>query len=208
MRCGSDLMMSSLELKLRAEKMRRIERARAGMRHIALSVVLLCGFVSGVSAASPLLVVEDPAVLVSLERRALSFSAMLEGPERAGLNNAALMKRPRFKSLVRSLARDLRARKARDPNLGVTMATGRRLFDVRWLRSPHARFELVGIVNRMDRAPFAPKTCGEVRLIYRLAYRKSGPKGEVHSPYLPHCRGQEASDSQLSAVMTGTMEQY
>lgn len=47
-----------------------------------------------------------------------------------------------------------------------------RAFDVRWLRSPKARFELAGIVNRLDRRDFSGgMNCGEIRLLYRLAYR-------------------------------------
>lgn len=46
-----------------------------------------------------------------------------------------------------------------------------RHFDPRWLRSPHAVFKLVAIVNRIDRRDFDPATCGEVRFIYRLSYR-------------------------------------
>ncbi len=32
------------------------------------------------------------------------------------------------------------------------------------------RVELIAVVNRIDRHPFAPQHCGETRLIYRLAY--------------------------------------
>jgi hypothetical protein len=51
-----------------------------------------------------------------------------------------------------------------------------RHFDTRWLNSRFAEMKLIAIVNRMDRADQDPATCGEVRFIYRLAYRtpKSG----------------------------------
>jgi hypothetical protein len=50
-----------------------------------------------------------------------------------------------------------------------------RILDVRWLRSSQARFQLTGIVNRLDRRDFTSisregRNCGEIRLIYRLAY--------------------------------------
>lgn len=45
-----------------------------------------------------------------------------------------------------------------------------RAFDRNWLLSKAARFELVGVVNRMDRANRMPDACGEIRFIYRLAY--------------------------------------
>ena len=61
------------------------------------------------------------------------------------------------------------------------MATSHRLFDARWLRSPDARFELVGVVNRMDRQSFHTKTCGELRLIYRLTYHGAWRGSTMHS---------------------------
>ena len=46
--------------------------------------------------------------------------------------------------------------------------------DMRWLRSPGARLRLVGVVNRLDRRDFhdlrGEAGCGEMRLIFRLAY--------------------------------------
>lgn len=55
-----------------------------------------------------------------------------------------------------------------------------RHFDTRWLRSPHARFDLVALVNRIDRTDFAPGTCGELRYIYRLGYTaKTGARGSL-----------------------------
>ena len=62
---------------------------------------------------------------------------------------------------------------------------GRRL-DPRWLNSQIAFSELVGIVNRMDRRDFIPENpCGEVRLIYRLAYRVENESGNTVSSRLP-----------------------
>jgi hypothetical protein len=55
-----------------------------------------------------------------------------------------------------------------DQNIG-------RIIDLRWLQSPLASFRLAGVVNRLDRQDFSAaggeSDCGEVRLIYRLAYR-------------------------------------
>src|SRR5262249_55273053 len=62
--------------------------------------------------------------------------------------------------------------------------------DMRWLKSSAARLRLVGVVNRLDRRDFhallGESGCGEVRLIYRLAYsfRKDG-KGKVLSSRMP-----------------------
>ncbi|MES2167083.1 MAG: hypothetical protein V4458_08660 [Pseudomonadota bacterium] len=41
------------------------------------------------------------------------------------------------------------------------------LFDRDALNAPGTRFDLAGIVNRMDRAFVSPNECGEIRLIYR-----------------------------------------
>jgi hypothetical protein len=61
-----------------------------------------------------------------------------------------------------------------------------RAFDVRWLRSPYAFFQLVGVVNRLDRLDFAePGSCGEVRLVYRLAYRLTRADGAAQGSRLP-----------------------
>lgn len=55
-----------------------------------------------------------------------------------------------------------------------------RAFDVRWLRSPYATFSLIGVINRLDRRDFIGG-CGEVRLVYRLAYQIPSGEGEVGS---------------------------
>jgi len=57
-----------------------------------------------------------------------------------------------------------------------------RKFDTRWLGSPDAFFSLAGVVNRMDRRDFQENAgCGEVRFIYRLAYKIRREEGEVGS---------------------------
>lgn len=56
-----------------------------------------------------------------------------------------------------------------------------RHFDERWLSSPFASFQLVAVVNRLDRADFHPDHCGETRLIYRLAY--SSPQSASTLPF-------------------------
>ncbi len=53
--------------------------------------------------------------------------------------------------------------------IGVGPSFDVQLFDRALLYSAQTRFVLAGIVNRMDRAYVAPESCGEIRLIYRLA---------------------------------------
>jgi hypothetical protein len=62
---------------------------------------------------------------------------------------------------------------------------GRRL-DPRWLNASMAFFDLAAVVNRLDRRDFAPESpCGEVRLIYRLAYQLEKEGGTTVSSRLP-----------------------
>ncbi|AWL93972.1 mono/diheme cytochrome c family protein [Bradyrhizobium ottawaense] len=53
--------------------------------------------------------------------------------------------------------------------IGVGEGFDVQLFDRAMLKSRDTRFVLAGIVNRMDRAYASEESCGEIRLIYRLA---------------------------------------
>jgi len=53
--------------------------------------------------------------------------------------------------------------------IGVGEGFDVQLFDRANLKSPDTRFVLASIVNRMDRAYVSEESCGEIRLIYRLA---------------------------------------
>jgi hypothetical protein len=59
-----------------------------------------------------------------------------------------------------------------------------RVLDVAWLRSLDVRTPLVAMVYRPDRADFVPGTCGELRLVYRLAYLQTADAG-VRTSRLP-----------------------
>jgi hypothetical protein len=62
---------------------------------------------------------------------------------------------------------------------------GRRL-DLRWLTSPDAHLSLAGVVNRLDRRDLLPApSCGEVRLVYRLAYTQTRDGGAAVGSRLP-----------------------
>jgi hypothetical protein len=113
-------------------------------------------------------IVADPALLAPLETASLDFASMLVGAREPSL--ATLSRDARYRVLVDAVARELAAARAADPSAGVGMRFSHRQFDVRWLTSATSRFELIGVVNRVDRAPFAPEHCGEVRFVYRLAY--------------------------------------
>jgi hypothetical protein len=71
-------------------------------------------------------------------------------------------------------------------SIGVGSTFDWQMFDRDLLYSARTRFVLAGIVNRMDRAYVEPDTCGEIRLIYRLARLDETPVGEtLSSPRLP-----------------------
>jgi hypothetical protein len=140
------------------------------MMIMARAVLLLCLVASSHAAASSLNI-EDPQRLQEIERAGFTFGEVVLGPASAGADNAALYREPGYRSIVDSLAADLSQLKSADPLLGVTIKASHRLFDAGWLRSLTAHLELVGVINRMDRDIFEPGSCGEIRFIYRLAYR-------------------------------------
>ncbi len=148
----------------------------------------------GYTPGSVFSVVSEPTILRKLERDAgLSFAEQL-GASRSGgeVSTQELLKAsPRYRSLVEDIEGDLektlfRERSFRN-DIGVGMNNDRRLFNSGWLRSKLSHYELVGVVNRLDRVAFsrskgdnesgselvpdADSTCGELRFIYRLAYR-------------------------------------
>ena len=59
------------------------------------------------------------------------------------------------------------------------------MFDRSNLKSRDTRFVLAGIVNRMDRAYVSEDSCGEIRLIYRLARFETKPDGGTTATRLP-----------------------
>jgi hypothetical protein len=125
----------------------------------------------------PVVLVTDPAVLSTLEARGLTLAHFL-GTADGARDNAALAQTPAYASIADALSREVADHAARDPKAGVGVARfSHRLFDVRWLRSDKTRYELVGVVNRFDRQPFHAGSCGETRLVYRLAY--TSQRGET-----------------------------
>ncbi|MCA9700116.1 MAG: hypothetical protein KC431_21510, partial [Myxococcales bacterium] len=124
----------------------------------------------------PILLVSDPATLIALENEhGLSLAALLHSNVKAtapgdyGDGPIAAIRH--------SLKQTLQAAAAEDPkHTGVGLRWVHRQFDLRWLDADDTRFELIGVVNRMDRQVFAGSRgadrVGETRLIYRLAYTR------------------------------------
>jgi hypothetical protein len=81
--------------------------------------------------------------------------------------------RTRLQEQVRVIAK-------KDPNAGVGIrGNSHRLFNVRWLRE--GQFELVGLTYRVERIAVDPTRCGDIRLVYRLAYKTEVSGEAVHS---------------------------
>jgi len=139
--------------------------------------------------ASPVLYVDDRALLTELEGRGYAFEDVFGVEAGAGL--AALQAAsPAYRSIVSIISKDVAELRAEMKAGGralfeVTDGNVGRVMDMRWLATDAARFRLVGLVNRMDRRDFADLRdeagCGEVRLIYRLAYRFKAKKRTMAS---------------------------
>lgn len=120
-----------------------------------------------VSAAA--MIIDAPAKLRAFEEAGLSFSQLAFGAA-PGLSLGELNKLGAYQRWVKRIESEILASQRWDKRAGVGMKFSHRRFDLEWLQSPKARFHLVAVVNRYDRMPFAPQHCGELRLVYRLAY--------------------------------------
>ncbi|HVU04128.1 MAG TPA: hypothetical protein VHE30_20365 [Polyangiaceae bacterium] len=130
-------------------------------------------------AAEPIVVVADPGILAELDRSGFDAGTLVTGSPAHSTRELAAS--PAFRAVTSVIAEDLARDRAADPASGVGMRFAHRQFDPRWLASDAARFELVGVVNRLDRRPFAPEHCGEVRFVYRLAYSVETKAGRMDS---------------------------
>ncbi|MBL9010914.1 MAG: hypothetical protein JNL56_07030 [Alphaproteobacteria bacterium] len=153
---------------------------------------LAAGAARALPAGKPVLAVEDVEALSTLEANGYALGDTLQATGAASTADLAARSAP-FRILAEAISadtaelRDLMAENGR-PLREVTAENIGRVMDLRWLSSPLARFRLVGVINRIDKRDFGQSegTCGEVRLIYRLAYRFAGSKkGRLYSSRLP-----------------------
>lgn len=132
--------------------------------------------------------ITDSATMEYLETHGFSLNALLSkdwkrGAETKVLNNAELAATPPIMALRDVVRREFldyqRSYLARSPilkgikekEIGTGTGPLHRKFERNYLDSKAAQFNLVGVINRMDRAFRSPGTCGEVRFLYRLAYK-------------------------------------
>jgi AcrR family transcriptional regulator len=136
-------------------------------------------------ATQPIAVVTDRGALAAVARAGGDFGMLVAGHANPGANNGELAKNPAQLSITEAVAADVAAVAREDPRAGVGIrGHPHRLFDVRWLTASSARFELVAVVNRIDRRAFHHGSCGEARLVYRLAYGEQ-KAGVRHASRLP-----------------------
>lgn len=132
--------------------------------------------------------ITDARVLMLLEEKGFRLQDLLLGKKSMVTNNAEFyQKQPLYKDFTDLTTEDINAsineeNKYRPDwgKVGTGFEAKRRNLDPRWLQSVMANYELVGVINRMDRVVFEPDTCGELRFIYRLHYKS--PKIESRLP--------------------------
>ncbi len=121
--------------------------------------------------------VTDRSALAALEARGFALAPLVFGAQ--ARTTLELSRVPGMRDVLDTLRDDVRAVRRTHPLAKVTSMDGFRLFDERWLASKEMSFELIGVFNRLDRRVFYPGTCGEVRFVYRLAYRTEHAGAEM-----------------------------
>lgn len=166
------------------------------LRAVLLLIAALpwLGFSTASRAEQKLLFVEQPLVLSALEERGYDFAGIF-GASAVHDLESLYREAPAYKAIVDLIGADVGQLREEIKAGGrqlheFTAAETGRVMDMRWLKSSGAELRLVGVVNRLDRRDFhdlrGEAGCGEVRLIFRLAYsfRKDG-KGKVLSSRMP-----------------------
>lgn len=147
------------------------------IRLLCLLAVLLSALPA--LAASPVLYLDDRALLTELEGKGFAFEDLFGTPPGEGLGKLR-DRSAAYRAIVSIVSADVAELRAEMKAGGrtlyeVTDGNVGRVMDMRWLTTDAARLRLVAIVNRMDRKDFSDlrgeQGCGEIRLIYRLAYR-------------------------------------
>lgn len=167
---------------------------------LLLAATVLFGSVMSLSAAenAPLArgtAITDPDLLRKLDQSdALSISRLLQPERNANVpltSDLLFASLPQLKAIPPAIDaefdRYIARQKETSPSetIGVGDGFDVQLFDRANLKSANTRFVLAGIVNRMDRAYVSEESCGEIRLIYRLARFETRPDGSNIATRLP-----------------------
>ncbi|CAN5251753.1 hypothetical protein BH10PSE10_BH10PSE10_00350 [soil metagenome] len=105
--------------------------------------------------------ITDPELLRMLEQAGLGLAQLLDA--NSGNSSADLFALPSMTVVRDATDRDFSRYVVNHKNAPDNLI----LFDRDALNASGTRFDLAGIVNRMDRAYVSPEECGEIRLIYR-----------------------------------------
>ncbi|OPY94980.1 hypothetical protein A5906_09940 [Bradyrhizobium sacchari] len=167
---------------------------------ILLAVVVFFGGVMSLWAAETTQLtrgtaITDPDVLRKLDEHDVLTISRLLWPERNAnfpLTNDLLFSwLPQLKQIPAAIDAEIDRYVAQQKTawptetIGVGEGFDVQLFDRANLKSRDTRFVLAGIVNRMDRAYVSEESCGEIRLIYRLARFEAKPDGSKTATRLP-----------------------
>lgn len=167
---------------------------------ILVAAAVLFGGAASLSAAqtAPLTrgtAITDPDLLRRLDEDDVLTISRLLSPERNAdrplTTDLLFASLPQLKDIPPAIDaefdRYITQQKAAYPTetIGVGEGFDVQLFDRDVLKSGDTRFVLAGIVNRMDRAYVSDESCGEIRLIYRLARFDGKPDGGKTATRLP-----------------------
>jgi len=168
------------------------------VRFLLIAFTLLLGAAPARAAETVALergiAVTDPAMLRELDGGKFRLDRMLlpEQSTNAPVANSELFALPSMAPVRQAIDAEFDRYTARHraslpkETIGVGEGYDFQLFDRTLLYSPETRFVLAGIVNRMDRSYAAEASCGEIRLIYRLArVGMPAPGDHAQSPRLP-----------------------
>ncbi|KJC45349.1 hypothetical protein [Bradyrhizobium sp. LTSP857] len=169
------------------------------LRILVAVVVLFGGDMSSMAAENASLTrgtaITDPDLLRKFDQSdALTISRLLQPERKADValtSDLLFSSLPELKDIPPAIDaefdRYIAQRKAASPSetIGVGEGFDVQLFDRAVLKSADTRFVLAGIVNRMDRAYVSEESCGEIRLIYRLARFETNPDGSKSATRLP-----------------------
>ncbi|MCK1745959.1 hypothetical protein IVA80_35655 [Bradyrhizobium sp. 139] len=169
------------------------------LRILVVAAALLGGAVSLFAAENAPLTrgtaITDPGLLRELDQHdALTISRLLWPGRNADFpltTDLMFSWLPQLKQIPAAIDaefdRYIARQKAAYPTetIGVGEGFDVQLFDRANLKTRDTRFVLAGIINRMDRAYVAEDSCGEIRLIYRLAHFETRPDGSKTATRLP-----------------------
>lgn len=112
--------------------------------------------------------ITDPIVLKTLEGMGLGLSGQLGS--RAKSNEELLNQSSQYREVVESVASELlEQEKLIDERFG-SLKDKVEVFKLSWLKSSKTKFILAAVTHRFDRRYVPDTECGELRLMYRLAY--------------------------------------